>query len=90
MSTLTILSIVSSITKWLCGDSCLILALFIPISYLIASMGLQILWSFGLACLDLHALRMKKSLRNSVLLCLFAIGDWVSISVNIIFMFLIS
>lgn len=44
-------------------------------------MGLQILWSFGLACLDLHALRMKKSLRNSVLLCLFAIGDWVSISV---------
>uniref|UniRef100_A0A9I9CTI4 CASP-like protein n=1 Tax=Cucumis melo TaxID=3656 RepID=A0A9I9CTI4_CUCME len=46
-------------------------------NYLIASMGLQILWSFGLACLDLHALRMKKSLRNSVLLCLFAIGDWV-------------
>ncbi|XP_022134393.1 CASP-like protein 5B1 [Momordica charantia] len=45
--------------------------------YLIASMGLQILWSFGLACLDVHALRMKKSLRNSVLLCLFAIGDWV-------------
>lgn len=45
--------------------------------YLIASMGLEILWSFGLACLDLHALRTKKSLRNSVLLCLFAIGDWV-------------
>ncbi|CAB4301222.1 unnamed protein product [Prunus armeniaca] len=35
--------------------------------YLIASMGLQVLWSLGLACLDLHALRSKRSLQNPVL-----------------------
>ncbi|XP_044460622.1 CASP-like protein 5B1 isoform X2 [Mangifera indica] len=35
--------------------------------YLIASMGLEVLWSFGLACLDLHALRSKKNLRNPIL-----------------------
>lgn len=47
-------------------------------SYLIASMGLQVLWSFGLACLDLHALRSKRSLYNPVLVSLFVVGDWVS------------
>lgn len=46
--------------------------------YLIASMGLQVLWSFGLACLDIHALRMKRVLQNHVLLSLFAVGDWVT------------
>ncbi|KAJ0046799.1 CASP-like protein 5B2 [Pistacia vera] len=46
--------------------------------YLIASMGLQVLWSFGLACLDLHALRSKKNLRNPVLVSLFVVGDWVT------------
>ncbi|XP_030490256.2 CASP-like protein 5B2 isoform X1 [Cannabis sativa] len=46
--------------------------------YLIASMGLQILWSFGLACLDLHALKSKKSLYNPVLVSLFVVGDWVT------------
>lgn len=48
-------------------------------SYLIASMGLQLLWSFGLACLDLHALRSKKNLQNPVLVSLFVVGDWVTI-----------
>ncbi|CAL5366010.1 unnamed protein product [Camellia sinensis] len=38
--------------------------------YLIASMGLQILWSFGLACLDIHALRLKRDLHNHVLVSL--------------------
>ncbi|KAB5538768.1 hypothetical protein DKX38_016301 [Salix brachista] len=47
--------------------------------YLIASMGLQLLWSFGLACLDLHALRSKKNLQNPVLVSLFVVGDWVPI-----------
>ncbi|KAL5567594.1 hypothetical protein UlMin_024169 [Ulmus minor] len=46
--------------------------------YLIASMGLQVLWSFGLACLDLHALRSKRSLHNPVLVSLFVVGDWVT------------
>ncbi|KAI5346468.1 hypothetical protein PRUPE_2G240600 [Prunus persica] len=46
--------------------------------YLIASMGLQVLWSLGLACLDLHALRSKRSLQNPVLVSLFVVGDWVT------------
>ncbi|CAI0427279.1 unnamed protein product [Linum tenue] len=45
--------------------------------YLIASMGLQLLWSFGLACLDIYALRRKKDLQNPVLVSLFVVGDWV-------------
>ncbi|KAL3839486.1 hypothetical protein ACJIZ3_024077 [Penstemon smallii] len=45
--------------------------------YLIASMGLQVLWSSGLACLDIYALRIKKDLRNPVLVSLFVVGDWV-------------
>ncbi|KAJ6742197.1 CASP-LIKE PROTEIN [Salix viminalis] len=46
--------------------------------YLIASMGLQLLWSFGLACLDIYALRRKKDLQNPVLVSLFVVGDWVT------------
>ncbi|KAK0598469.1 hypothetical protein LWI29_034939 [Acer saccharum] len=46
--------------------------------YLIASMGLQVLWSFGLACLDLHALRSKRNLQNPILVSLFVFGDWVT------------
>ncbi|XP_059317874.1 CASP-like protein 5B1 [Lycium ferocissimum] len=46
--------------------------------YLIASMGLQFLWSFSLACLDIHALRLKRDLRNYVFLSLLVVGDWVT------------
>ncbi|GMJ03140.1 CASP-like protein 5B2 [Hibiscus trionum] len=46
--------------------------------YLIASMGLQLLWSFGLACLDIYALRRKRDLHNPVLVSLFVVGDWVT------------
>ncbi|XP_078179186.1 CASP-like protein 5B3 [Carex rostrata] len=46
--------------------------------YLIASMGLQLLWSFGLACLDIYALKMKKDLHNPILVSLFVVGDWVT------------
>ncbi|XP_076905964.1 CASP-like protein 5B1 [Bidens hawaiensis] len=46
--------------------------------FLIAAMGLQVLWSFGLACLDIHALRLKKDLHNHVVLSLLVIGDWVT------------
>ncbi|XP_071732802.1 CASP-like protein 5B1 [Rutidosis leptorrhynchoides] len=46
--------------------------------YLIAAMGLQVLWSFGLACLDIHALRVKKDLHSLILLSLVVVGDWVT------------
>ncbi|XP_022766204.1 CASP-like protein 5B2 isoform X2 [Durio zibethinus] len=46
--------------------------------YLIASMGLQLLWSFGLACLDVYALRRKRDLQNPVLVSLFVVGDLVT------------
>lgn len=46
-------------------------------SFLISAMGLQVLWSFGLACVDIHALRVKKDLQSPVLLSLVVIGDWV-------------
>lgn len=48
-------------------------------SYLIASMGLQVIWSFGLAFLDAYALVKKKVLHNPVLVSLFVVGDWVSV-----------
>nr|DAD36751.1 TPA_asm: hypothetical protein HUJ06_007392 [Nelumbo nucifera] len=35
--------------------------------YLIASMGLQVIWSFGLASLDAYALARKKILHNTTL-----------------------
>ncbi|KAM7255170.1 hypothetical protein ACFE04_020411 [Oxalis oulophora] len=46
--------------------------------YLIASMGLQVLWSFGLACLDAYALRRKIDIQNPILVSLFVVGDWVT------------
>ena len=48
-------------------------------SYLIASMGLQALWSLGLACLDCYALILKRDLQQAFLMSLFVVGDWVSI-----------
>ncbi|PSS15998.1 CASP-like protein [Actinidia chinensis var. chinensis] len=51
--------------------------------YLIASMGLQLLWSFGLACLDVYALRIKSDLQNSVLVSLFVVGDWVTATLSL-------
>ncbi|KAJ0732422.1 putative casparian strip membrane protein [Helianthus annuus] len=52
--------------------------LLVDFSFLIAAMGLQVLWSFGLACLDIHALRLKKDLHNHIVLSLLVIGDWVT------------
>lgn len=40
-------------------------------------MGLQMLWSFGLACLDGYAIRANKDLTSPILLSLFVVGDWV-------------
>lgn len=41
-------------------------------------MGLQALWSLGLACLDGYALKLEKDLRSAVLVSLFVVGDWVT------------
>lgn len=60
-------------------DFHLLLILPSEFSYLIASMGLQGLWSFGLACLDAYALKLKKDLHNPILVSLFVVGDWVII-----------
>jgi len=46
--------------------------------YLVASMGLQMLWSFGLACLDAYAIKVKKDLTHPIMLSLFVVGDWVT------------
>ncbi|KAF7851487.1 hypothetical protein BT93_L3831 [Corymbia citriodora subsp. variegata] len=51
--------------------------------YLIASMGLQVLWSFGLACLDVYALKRKRDLQNPVLVSLFVVGDWVTATLSL-------
>ncbi|KAF8402978.1 hypothetical protein HHK36_011071 [Tetracentron sinense] len=51
--------------------------------YLIASMGLQVLWSLGLACLDIYALRIKRDLQNPVLVSLFVVGDWVTATLSL-------
>ncbi|KAK4342873.1 hypothetical protein RND71_038689 [Anisodus tanguticus] len=52
-------------------------------NYLISSMGLQVLWSFGLACLDVYALRIKQDLQNPVLVSLFVVGDWVTATLSL-------
>ncbi|WVZ17873.1 hypothetical protein V8G54_010855 [Vigna mungo] len=52
-------------------------------SYLIASMGLQFLWSFGLACLDIYALRRKRDVQNPILVSLFVVGDWVTATLSL-------
>ncbi|XP_077238910.1 CASP-like protein 5B1 [Tasmannia lanceolata] len=51
--------------------------------YLIASMGLQLLWSLGLAGLDVYALRIKRDLQNPVLVSLFVVGDWVTATLSL-------
>ncbi|KAK2647254.1 hypothetical protein Ddye_022449 [Dipteronia dyeriana] len=50
---------------------------FTAFCYLIASMGLQVVWSFGLALFDAYALIKKKVLHNPGLVSLFVVGDWV-------------
>ncbi|KAK7344008.1 hypothetical protein VNO77_13196 [Canavalia gladiata] len=51
---------------------------FTAFCYLIASMGLQVIWSVVLALLDAYALVRKKVLHNAVLVSLFLVGDWVT------------
>lgn len=58
---------------------CTIYTRYFLCSYLIASMGLQVIWSFVLAVLDAYSLVRKKALHNPVLVSLFVVGDWVSL-----------
>ncbi|GJZ31731.1 CASP-like protein 5A2 [Tanacetum coccineum] len=46
--------------------------------YLVAALSLQCLWSLSLAIVDIYALLVKRSLRNSIILGLFTIGDAVN------------
>ncbi|XP_050374933.1 CASP-like protein 5B3 [Argentina anserina] len=56
---------------------------FTAFCYLIASMGLQVIWSFVLALLDAYSLMKKKALLNPVLVSLFVIGDWVTATLSL-------
>ncbi|OIW08561.1 hypothetical protein TanjilG_03237 [Lupinus angustifolius] len=46
--------------------------------YLVAAAGLQTLWSFLSAIIDIYALLVRRSLQNSRVVRLFAIGDGVT------------
>lgn len=48
-------------------------------SYLVAAAILQCLWSLSLAVVDIYALLVKRSLRNPQAVCIFTIGDGVSV-----------
>ncbi|KAH7691473.1 Casparian strip membrane protein domain-containing protein [Dioscorea alata] len=50
--------------------------------YLVAAAILQSLWSLSLAILDIYALLVKRCLRNPRVVCLFAIGDWITSSLT--------
>ncbi|KAL3727020.1 CASP-like protein 5B3 [Eucalyptus grandis] len=56
---------------------------FTAFCYLIASMGLQLVWSFGLAILDAYAIFKKKVLHGPVLVSLFVVGDWVTATLSL-------
>ncbi|EFJ26335.1 hypothetical protein SELMODRAFT_97617 [Selaginella moellendorffii] len=45
--------------------------------YLVVGTGLQSLWSLSMAALDGYALLLKRSIRRSSLVTLFAVGDWL-------------
>lgn len=56
---------------------------FTSFCFLAAAMALQFLWSFVLATLDVYALLIKTGLRNSILLSLFVVGDWVTATLSL-------
>lgn len=47
------------------------------ISYLVAATGLQSIWSFSLAVVDIYALLVGRLLQNYRVVVLFAMGDGV-------------
>ncbi|KAL5542229.1 hypothetical protein UlMin_009939 [Ulmus minor] len=56
---------------------------FTAFCYLIASMGLQVIWSFVLALVDAYALARKKVFHNPVLVSLYVVGDWVTATLSL-------
>ncbi|KAI9077084.1 hypothetical protein K1719_040906 [Acacia pycnantha] len=46
--------------------------------YLVAAAGLQSLWSFSLAVVDMYALLVRRSLQNYRVVTLFTVGDGVT------------
>lgn len=42
-------------------------------------MGIQVMWSFGVTCLDLYALRLNMDLRIHYFFTIILVGDWVRI-----------
>uniref|UniRef100_A0A5B7CDC1 CASP-like protein n=1 Tax=Davidia involucrata TaxID=16924 RepID=A0A5B7CDC1_DAVIN len=46
--------------------------------YLVAAVSLQSLWSLSLAVVDIYALLVRRSLRNSRVVSLFTIGDGIT------------
>ncbi|XP_021863168.1 CASP-like protein 5B3 [Spinacia oleracea] len=56
---------------------------FTAFCYLIAAMGLQVIWSLSLALMDAYALAKKRVLHNSILVSLFVIGDWVTATLSL-------
>ncbi|THG06505.1 hypothetical protein TEA_017669 [Camellia sinensis var. sinensis] len=47
-------------------------------SYLVAALGLQSLWSFSLAAVDIYALLVRRHLRNPRVVSFFTIGDGIT------------
>ncbi|KAL8152802.1 hypothetical protein V2J09_010562 [Rumex salicifolius] len=47
-------------------------------TYLVAAVGLQSLWSLSLALLDIYALMVRRSFRNSKIVSFFTIGDGIT------------
>ncbi|KAF3433936.1 hypothetical protein FNV43_RR25039 [Rhamnella rubrinervis] len=45
---------------------------------LVAAAGLQSLWSFSLAIIDIYAILVKRSLRNSIIISIFTMGDGIT------------
>lgn len=50
--------------------------------YLVAAVGLQSLWSFTLALIDIYALCVKRSLRNPAVITAYTIGDGVTSTIT--------
>lgn len=46
--------------------------------YLVAAVSLQSLWSLSLAIVDIYALLVRRSLQNSMVVGLFAVGDGIT------------
>ncbi|GAB4843157.1 hypothetical protein Ancab_013132 [Ancistrocladus abbreviatus] len=51
--------------------------------YLVASMGLQAIWSLGLALLDAYAVVKKKDIRYPILVSLCVVGDWLTATLSL-------